>query len=167
MRIRTLALLATTLGITALACAKAATVDPAAEETAIRDIVTRWNEHLVNKDDSAVAAIYAADAVLLPPNEPAVTGSSAIRQYWAALWPLNASLTITPGSVKISQAGDMAWEGGTWTYSAPSPAGPVADNGKYLVVWHKVNGEWKVAQDIWNSNNPLPGTAPDSAAAAK
>lgn len=165
MRFHTLPLLATLLGVTALGCQKAPTVDPAAEEKALGDIVTRFNQDVANRNDSAIAAIYAADAVLLPPNEPVVTGAAAIRQYWAAFWPLNPAFTVTPGRIKVSQAGDMASEEGTWTLSISAPTGPLSDSGKYVVVWIKVNGAWKVSHDIWNSSNPLPGTAPDSAAA--
>ncbi len=30
------------------------------------------------------------------------------------------------------------------------------DKGKYIVVWKKENGDWKVWRDIWNSDNPPP-----------
>ncbi len=31
------------------------------------------------------------------------------------------------------------------------------DKGKYVVVWKKQNGNWKMYRDIWNSNMPAPG----------
>jgi ketosteroid isomerase-like protein len=167
MRLRALVVFATALAVTGFACEKAPTVDVAAEEQAIRDAVTRFNENLVAKNDSALAAAYAADAVLLPPNEAPVTGPSAIGQYWAQMWPMNASLVITPTSVKVAQSGDLATESGTWTLSATAPTGPISDNGKYLVAWTKVSGEWKIAHDMWSSNNPAPGTAPADSTAAK
>jgi hypothetical protein len=32
----------------------------------------------------------------------------------------------------------------------------VRDRGKYVVVWRKVRGDWKVAADIFNSDGPPP-----------
>lgn len=141
--------------ILAAGCARpAASPDTTADEQAIRDLVTAWNGYLTAKNDSALAALYAADAVLMPPNMPRVTGAENVRAFWAQIWPLNATLTLTPASVKV--AGALAIEEGNWTWSAPTPEGEQKDNGKYLVTWRKQDGQWKVVQDIWNSDNPPP-----------
>jgi hypothetical protein len=34
------------------------------------------------------------------------------------------------------------------------------DNGKYLAVWRKVGGTWKMSYDMWNSDVAPPGMAP-------
>ncbi len=137
------------------ACARPAPApDTTADEQAIKDLVTAWNGYLVAHNDSAIAALYAPDGVLLPPNLPRVTGTEGNRAFWAQIWPLNATLTLASVSVKVS--GDLAVEEGNWTWSAPTPQGDQKDNGKYLVTWHKRDGTWKVVQDIWNSDNPLP-----------
>lgn len=159
MRLRTLAL-GSAVALALSACTPAPTVDPAAEEQAIRSAVTRWNELLVAKNDSGLMAIYTDDAVLMPPNAPAVTGTAAGRAYFAHMWPMSASLVATTGAVEVMPSGDAAIEGGTWTFEMPTPAGPQRDNGKYLAVWKKVGGEWKISRDIWNSDNMPPAPAP-------
>jgi len=30
------------------------------------------------------------------------------------------------------------------------------DKGKYIVIWKKVDGEWKYYRDIFNSDLPIP-----------
>jgi uncharacterized protein (TIGR02246 family) len=142
-----------------LACAnRPAPADPAADEAAIRAIVVQWNDYLKTQNDSAIGALYAPDAVLLPASMPRVTGAAEIRQFWATIWPLKASLTVEPVSIHVS--GDWAAEEGNWTWSAPTPQGQQNDHGKYLVTWRKVDGTWKVAQDIWNSDQPPPAPPP-------
>lgn len=142
-----------------LACGdRPAPADSAGDEAAIRAIVVRWNEYLRAQNDSAIGAIYAADAVLLPPGMPRITGAGAIRQFWAGIWPLKASLAIEPVSVHVS--GDWAAEEGNWTWIAPTPQGEQRDHGKYVVTWHKNNGTWKAVQDIWNSDQPPPTPPP-------
>jgi uncharacterized protein (TIGR02246 family) len=133
-------------------------VDTAADEQAIRDIVTAWNGHIAAQNDSAVAAIYAADAVLMAPNAPAFTGRDAIRQFWAGFWPAKPDLKITPREIVI--AGDLAIESGIYSLSMiPGPDGVSTDNGKYLVAWKRTAEGWKVTHDIYNSDNPPPPPA--------
>ncbi len=133
-----------------------AATDTKADEAAIREIDTNWNTWLTTQNDSAISAIYAADAVLMPPNMPRVMGDG-VRKFWAELWPMKASLHLAPGTIVVS--GDRAVEEGNWTFAVPTPAGEQKDNGKYLVIWRKTDGKWHAVQDIWNSDNPPP-TAP-------
>jgi ketosteroid isomerase-like protein len=42
-----------------------------------------------------------------------------------------------------------AREIGTFSLMTKDPT-PKEISGKYLVVWEKVRGEWKLAADIWN-----------------
>ena len=136
------------------ACRPAAV--PAADEAAIRTIVEQWNGYLKTQNDSAIAAIYAPEAVLLPPAMPRVQGADAIRSFWAVIWTMKASLTLTPVTVRAS--GDWAMEEGNWSWSNPSPTGEQTDHGKYLVTWHRTPTGWRAVQDIWNSDQAPPAT---------
>ena len=158
MRLTRLTLLAATLALTGFACEKKA--DTAAEEAAIRQRVTDFNAAIAAKDDSTIGALYADNATLMPPHEKTVSGTPAIRSYWALMWPMNASLVITPTAVVVAGSGDMATESGSWAFSATAPTGPINDNGKYLVHWHKMGNDWKMVDDIWNSDNPPMPMAP-------
>ena len=164
MRLSWLSMCAAVLVLSGFACEKKA--DTAAEEKAIRDQVTAINSAIAAKNDSALAVIYADNGTMYPPNEKAVRGTTAIRAFWAMMWPMNANLVITPTNVVVATSGDMATESGTWTFSATGPTGPMNDNGKYLAHWHKLNGTWKMVDDIWNSDNPaMPMPVADSGAA--
>jgi uncharacterized protein (TIGR02246 family) len=132
--------------------------DPAADEQAIRRLVEQWNEALRSANDSAIGELYADDAVAMPPNMARLTGRPAIRQFFASIWPLKAQLQLATVSVHVG--GDWAVEEGNWTWTMPAAGGEQKDNGKYLVSWHRVGNDWKVAQDIWNSDNPPPPAAP-------
>jgi ketosteroid isomerase-like protein len=33
-------------------------------------------------------------------------------------------------------------------------SGKVNDRGKYIVIWRKVGGQWKLYRDIFNTNMP-------------
>lgn len=143
------------------ACQPAAPkVDVAAEEAAIRAQVAVFNAAVAAYDDSAAAAIYAPDAVLLPPNQGRQTGTAAIEEMIAGLKPLKANFVVTPNTIVIAASGDLAVEEGTWKTSIPVASGAAfEDNGKYLVAWRKVNGTWLAQFDTWNSSNASPAAS--------
>ena len=109
---------------------------------------------------------YQANAVLLPPNMPAVHGRDSIRAFFAVLNTMSSPppvLTLRADSVWAS--GSMAVELGRWHFAwgagAKQPPGmPAADSGKYIVRWVNDNGHWVMAQDIWNSDLGMPQPAP-------
>jgi len=127
--------------------------DPAAIEKEIRDLVSGWNRQLEARNDSAIADLYAVDAVVLPPNSAKVSGREAVRAFWQSLWAAKPTLTLTTVAVTSSASGDLAVEEGTYTLAITMPDGsPVSDHGKYLVVWRKTAAGWKVVSDIYNSD---------------
>ena len=98
-----------------------------------------------------MAALYTANATLLPPNSARVTGSAAILEFWkGALAGAPARGKLTTGEVEAH--GDTAHEVGTYELSAAD--GKVVDKGKYVVVWKREGGQWKLHRDIWNSDMP-------------
>jgi len=149
------------LGLTAFACQPAA--DTAAEEQAIRGHTDSLNAWLVAHNDSAIAMMYADNAVQMPPGQENMSGREAIHQGYAGMWAMNPTLVLHPTTVSVSSSGDMAIVAGTWEFTGTTPAGTMSDTGRYLEHWHKVDGHWQIVHDIWNSNNPPPA-APDSVA---
>lgn len=152
--------------VTLAACQPAAPkVDIAAEEQAIRAQIAAFQAAVAAYDEAAIGALYAPDAALLPANMTRVSGTAGIEQFFGVMEPAKAVLVLTPTSIAVAAAGDVALEEGTWTYAFPNPDGTMAqDNGKYLVAWKKSNGTWLMQTDIWNSDNPPAAAA---AAAAK
>ncbi len=147
-------------GLAVASCRTKPVVNPKLEEQTISALERGWNDLLRTRNDSGIAELYAEDAVVLPPNMPRVVGRENIRKFWAGLWPLNASLTLALTSVTVAQSGDLAVDEGNWVFELPTPQGAQRDNGKYVVVWTKVGGKWKVQRDIYNSDNPPPAPPP-------
>lgn len=135
----------------------AAVQNTAAEEAKMRADLTAWFEHYNSGNADGIAAQYADDAILMPPNAPAATGRTAIRAFMAADTKNTkaAGLTLRNNGVSgVGIAGDLAWMGGTFT--VVDPKGAAVDTGKYLSVHRKTNGAWLYIRDTWNSDNPPP-----------
>ncbi len=103
---------------------------------------------------AGVAALYTDDAMVLPPNGESVRGRPAIEKLFQGLIAAGIKqATLT--AQEVEGHGDTATEVGA--YSVKDAAGTELDRGKYVVVWKRVKGEWKLHRDIWNSNMPMPG----------
>jgi uncharacterized protein (TIGR02246 family) len=109
----------------------------------------------------SLAALYADDAVLMPPNMPAATGRAAIQEAFAGMMQGGAT-TIRFAVQSVSANGPLAVERGTYSYTmTPAGGGPaMADSGKYLVHWHRIAGRWMIVEDAWNSDVAVPEPAP-------
>jgi uncharacterized protein (TIGR02246 family) len=128
-------------------------VDLAAEGDAVRAISMRWLELERSKDAAGVAALFAADGIAFRAQHEPVVGNAAIQEYMAAEYAANPTSRVewTTDRVEVAASGDLAAEYGT--FSETSDSGE-ADNGKFVTVYRKVNGEWKVAADMSVSTKP-------------
>jgi uncharacterized protein (TIGR02246 family) len=129
--------------------------DLKAEEQRIRDLDVEWVAAVAAKDAAASAAFYAADGRIMPPGAPAAEGPAAVGAVWSGFFQLkDFALTFEPTLIAVAQNGDMAYDIGTYALTFTGDQGPVQDRGKYVVVWKNVDGDWKVAADIFNSDGP-------------
>ena len=104
-------------------------------------------------DAEAFITVYTDDARLLPPNMPVVTGKDALREFWGGM--MSAGIKPVLKTTSADGYGKTAIEEGIVEIWAGDMK---VDDVKYVVVWKKIKGEWKMHQDIWNSNNPPAGS---------
>lgn len=136
----------------------AAAVDVGADEQAIRGQVDRWLQLVKAKDAAGIAALYAEDGAVMPPNAPIGRGRDSIQKTWAAMMQTPGfDLTFVPEQIIVSSSGDMALDRGTYRLAIAANGTAQTDTGKYVVVWRKIGGEWKAAADIFNSDLPAGG----------
>ena len=131
------------------AFAAMAMIAPAvAQKAEIEAVNTKFIE-LFNKGDFAgVASLYTEDASALPPGAPMVKGRAAIEAMWMGAAQQAGDPKLTTLDVK-PLGPSAAREIGTFSLKTKGPT-PQEVTGKYVVVWEKVGGEWKLAVDIWN-----------------
>lgn len=118
-----------------------------------------WQAAMNAGDPDGIAALYASDARLMPPNSEATIGHDAIKEMFGAM--IEAGLAIELSPIETHSAGDTAYNVGTYTLTAN---GDVTDRGKYIEVWRRgADGAWLMTNDIWNSDMPvaMPGGGGD------
>ncbi len=120
---------------------------PSSELTALRaEIEARdvlFSEYFANKDSVGLAEFYTEDGSL---------GSIAGRDNLISAWNGMIQRASDSGTPKvkfitngISTDGELVAELGAYEYMDDS--GEVKTRGKYLVIWKKEDGEWKIYRD--------------------
>ena len=147
------------LSLAALACQPPDT--SAAAKQAIDAANASWPRLTSTGHSDSIAEFYAADAALMPPNMATVTGKDAIRAFFATMNTIDPKPTLTLRAVSVVASGAVAVETGRWNWTFPAgaklpPGMPAADSGKYIVRWTQQGGKWLMADDVWNSDMPLP-----------
>lgn len=122
-------------------------------EQAVRDADEQWSKAAVAKDLDKAISFYADDAVVLPPNHPAVTTKDEIRNLWRGFLDSLTNISWTTIRLETAKSGDMAYMTGTYEMTMKDGT---KDHGKFLDVWKKqADGTWKVVADVVNSDLPV------------
>jgi len=104
-----------------------------------------------NKSDTAtVVNFYQDQAVVFPPGGDMVKGKQAIQSFWT-----EQAKGIQIANVKVTDVRSLgpnaAREEGYATVKTKGD-NPQEMLAKYVLVWEKVGGIWKIDSDIWNLN---------------
>ncbi len=159
------------VGIVALAGSIAgfahAAAPKGADEAAIRAQTASWWKAFNGGDAKAVAALYAEDALLLPPGAPGASGRAAILVYFtkniAEAAAAGVVFVVDP-KTDVGVSGNMGWESGTYKATIK---GAVVETGKFLSVSRKKDGKWLYIRDTWNADAaPAPAATPAAPPAA-
>ncbi len=130
-------------------------VDMEAERSTLVEIDMNWSETTNNY--TSFLDYFADDAVLMPPDAPAVSGKEGIGDFIAVLMDrLEFSLRWMPAGADVSSAGDLGYTKGNYELTVEDDDGNlILTEGSYLTVWKKqADGEWKVAVYIFNPDHP-------------
>lgn len=121
--------------------------DPADVRSEIEAMSARYQAAARAGDAAAIQALHADDAVLHPPNEPAVRGRAAVDAHIAAshAGPTEGTTFTTLG---VGASGELAYEVG----AAVWPDGP----GSYLTVYRRTADGWRIVADTWSDDAPSP-----------
>ncbi len=136
-----------TLFVMAAACTQSA---PSDDPSVITSRSAIWQTALNAGDIDTLVANYTSDARILAPNEKVAVGSDAVRAAFGSMIDagLNGSLT----SIEARVSGNIGYNVGIYELTV---GGEVVDTGKYLETWQRgTDGQWRISNDIWNSDMP-------------
>ena len=101
-------------------------------------------------DAVKLASLYTETATLMPPNEEVVKGRIAIQRWFQAALGRLGEIQISP--LRSSISGGEAFQVGTFKITPKGDSSPRAF--KYVLIMNRVEAQWQIAYDIWNSDQP-------------
>ena len=121
-----------------------------------------WLGSFNGGDVAGLVLSYSADAKLLPPDEPIITGAEAIEAFWQGYGPGQTRLEV--GEVDSRKLGEFWFREGAYKAQFADEGEPRV--GKFIELWKQENGNWLLFRQIWNRIAPLaPGAPPGDAPA--
>ena len=123
-----------------------------AEEEAIKSQARKFSAFIMSGAYDEVVGMYTSDAKIFP-NKREILEGDALSNYWN---PPNADSNwkttlhkLTPVEIKVW--GDEAYDYGYYEGISSNGEQENRWKGKYVVIWRKEAGEWKMYLDIWNA----------------
>jgi len=143
------------------ACTTTPKVDIQAEKDLIQNYEDQWTVALQSGDAEKIVGFYATEAVSMRSNQPVYIGLNAIRNGIESMLAdttlIFNTYTGKVDAIEISVSGDMAYSYGHDEIMVKTKDGLVKDEGKWVDIWKKIDGQWKVTVSCGNSNKPLAG----------
>ena len=115
-----------------------------------------WLKAFNGGDAAGVAAKYAQNARLMPPNSDILDGRGAIEAFCKEFVATGAQISFS--LLTVHETSDVCAAVGTYEMTIPVPGEESQqDRGKYIEVWtRQSDGSWLIADDIFNSSLPAP-----------
>ena len=148
-----------------------AAVNPVAGEAAVRKADADWAAAANTSSVDAWISSYAADAIVLLPNDRLASGKELIRRSVTRLLELpDLSIAWRPIKVEVAQSGGLALLIGTYELRFGDSSGaPVSDRGRRLERsgGKLAGGSWECIVDTWNLDAPIAAPSAASPASAQ
>ena len=127
-----------------------------ANEKAVAEVLSKYQDALNKSDTDAVMKLYAFDGVFMPQNSPSSVGTDEVRRAYDAVFQ-TIKLTVR---FNIAEVVEIApnWvfvrtnSAGTVKVHATGAGGPEAN--QELFLFEKIDGAWKIARYCFSTTNP-------------
>jgi uncharacterized protein (TIGR02246 family) len=127
---------------------------------AIEAADARFSAAVSKGDSAALAALYSADAQLMPERSEPIKGRDAIQKFMQQNIIDAGVAGANLKTLEVFGTGPTATEVGE--YDMRDKSGAVLDHGKYMVVWRKAKGAWQIHRDMFSTNMAPKSKSPGS-----
>ncbi len=121
-----------------------------ADIEAIKKQSREFSRLMVAGDYDAMLDVYTTDAKIFPANRTILEGED-LRSYWIPAEGAGSRVIqheANPEEIKV--LGNEAYDWGYYNGTSVNGDQESKWKGKYVIVWRKEDGEWKMYLDIWN-----------------
>lgn len=134
-------------------CTRNESASDGKEKEKIRMAAKNFSKAYMDGNLDAIVNSYMEDGKIFPNNTSIMEGQMALRKYWkAAVGTTILHHELQP--VEVNVVGKVAYDYGYYQGKTKQKDGRISEwKGKYVVVWKKVDADWKMYLDIWNRVN--------------
>ena len=100
-------------------------------------------------DAAGLADLYTEDGMLLPAGIDIIKGRKGIESFWQNIMDMNIKQARLQ-TIEVEHLNNTAIELGYYTLSGKG--GLEMDKGKYVVIWKRDQGQWRLQKDIWTTS---------------
>lgn len=129
--------------------------DSIAMKKIIDEKTNKFTQAHITKDTAYLNHIFTQDAKAYPPNSDVVTGRAAISAVNSE-WVNYGIKEFREESTSFYGNEDYLIDEGK--YYLRYGETDIIDKGKYINIWKKENGDWKIYSNIWNTSLPAAPT---------
>jgi ketosteroid isomerase-like protein len=117
----------------------------------LEEEVAAWSKAYNQSDAAGCTAMYAEDAMMLPPNQTMARGKQAVKEFNQRMLD-QVGGNISNRIIEFGVAGDLAYQVGTYAITDTK----TPDEGKFVNIFRQQkDGSWKLQVAIFNSDKPL------------
>jgi len=126
------------------------------DREAIEAVFSGIQEAMNSGNAASVANHFGEDATFLAPNAPMVVGRENIEEFIQGMFDMGVKELIGE-TVKLEVIGDLAYRIGRYKLTIqPEGSEAMTDKGKFVELFNRQNGTWKVVAAIFNTSMPMP-----------
>lgn len=120
------------------------------EESLPNEVITAMQTHYNSRDAKGAAELFADDGAILLEFAPPVRGKAAIAHFFEE--SLQKQLQYWISSEGSVASGNIAYDHGSYRVRNINEMRDI-ESGKYVIIFKKINGQWKIFRDIYNTNS--------------
>jgi ketosteroid isomerase-like protein len=150
--------LALACALMAIACSNETAARPDSHSATYRAAFDSASDRLLAglRADSpdSVLFLMTDDVVLMPPNEPVLTGNAAVRAWYDQLLTQFRTTSLSVKDREVWLEGEWATEVAAfeWTLTPTAGGAQVVDRGHYQQLWRREpDGRYMLFRELWNS----------------
>ncbi len=124
----------------------------AEDRAKMAEVSRQWLDSYANGDLDGIMALMHPDSIVMPHNQPTSTGLEEVRAFFGSRIG-RPGVNFVDNLEEIRINGSWALVLGTFEVMVTPEEGAdpvVVHNGRYLVVYEKVDGEWLMLRDMDN-----------------
>jgi ketosteroid isomerase-like protein len=132
-------------------------VEPLVQTDPIAEYHQRFIEAVKAGDIATIVSLYTDTAVFMPPNDTSLWGSKELEEWHEEYFADFKVVTFAEIEREVTVMDGWAVE--RWAYMVaiqPLHGGErIRDDGRFLAVWKRDGGVWRMTQTMFNSMRPI------------